>query len=318
MNIQNRTTLQERYHVNRRFEGITIIGSYEMWMCLGQFIDFQGSRNHLHKHSFYEACLVLDGQGEFIVGDDCHKVCKGDLFIADPGNKHEIISSKDHSLCIHFVSFSFFHNSSHEYGRETDAKYYDQKMFQKSVSDQKISTFIRSHRPLCHNCDDLGSLFMKLHEISLNESYEDWYFLSESVMRYLVVCMITSSVEAPTIISGNYLDPRITIAKQFIYDNIQRRLSVEEIAWHANTSTRTLRRLFKEHLHASVINIYNNYRIEEAEKIINSYPHRSISNIGFSLGFDNPSDFSRAFKKMKGISPKAYRARNGTSFIEKQ
>jgi AraC family transcriptional regulator, transcriptional activator of pobA len=50
------------------------------------------------------------------------------------------------------------------------------------------------------------------------------------------------------------------------------------------------------------------YIIQEAKNLIVS-GNRSISEIAYRLGFENPPYFSRLFKKETGMSPKEYKNR---------
>ena len=61
-------------------------------------------------------------------------------------------------------------------------------------------------------------------------------------------------------------------------------------------------------------NFINDYRIEEAKKILQdkNYNDINILNIAFKSGFQSKSVFNRVFKQITGKSPKDYR----TSFLK--
>lgn len=50
--------------------------------------------------------------------------------------------------------------------------------------------------------------------------------------------------------------------------------------------------------------------IQEARRLL-TYTELDIATIGFRLGFDDPSYFSRSFKRLTGLSPSVYRFSNG-------
>ena len=52
-----------------------------------------------------------------------------------------------------------------------------------------------------------------------------------------------------------------------------------------------------------------NYRINYAVSLLN-HGIDSVKNIAFLSGFSDPLYFSNVFKKVMGISPKDYKARN--------
>ncbi|MDX6263921.1 MAG: hypothetical protein QOH84_5609, partial [Kribbellaceae bacterium] len=64
-------------------------------------------RNYWHSHSFYEVCLAYEGEGRFDCGPAEYDVSAGDLFLARPGDVHEIESSRSSPLGIAFWGFTF-------------------------------------------------------------------------------------------------------------------------------------------------------------------------------------------------------------------
>ncbi|MCG9728304.1 helix-turn-helix transcriptional regulator [Shewanella sp. Isolate13] len=53
------------------------------------------------------------------------------------------------------------------------------------------------------------------------------------------------------------------------------------------------------------------FRKDLAQKYL-SCPQLSMLEISFRLGFKDPSNFTRAFKRWYGVSPLQYRQRNGS------
>lgn len=53
----------------------------------------------------------------------------------------------------------------------------------------------------------------------------------------------------------------------------------------------------------------NNLRMIEAEKLLIDL-EKEITDISQDVGFSNPSNFSRSFKKFTGLSPSEYRKNN--------
>src|SRR3954452_3127266 len=82
----------DRLHVSVRIGSARADMMY--WGVLGE----RWWRNYLHVHSFFEACYVFGGHGVFsVLGKEEH-VKAGDIFIAKPGETHEIVSSRRQPL----------------------------------------------------------------------------------------------------------------------------------------------------------------------------------------------------------------------------
>ena len=65
-------------------------------------------------------------------------------------------------------------------------------------------------------------------------------------------------------------------------------------------------RLFKQYTGKTPIEYLNNYRIEQAAKLLIE-TNDSITDIAFDCGFENTSYFIRKFKAQKSATPKQYR-----------
>lgn len=102
------------------------------------------------------------------------------------------------------------------------------------------------------------------------------------------------------------LDVRVRRALEFISRNIQRRLTLTEIADSAGLSTPHLTRLFRAQLQTSPIQYLENSRMQRACALL-QMSARSIADIALQVGFDDPFYFSTRFKRFAGVGPRAYR-----------
>jgi len=91
-------------------------------------------------------------------------------------------------------------------------------------------------------------------------------------------------------------------------------LAAEEIAQQSCTSSRTLRRLIKQHYNKTVVQKCLDIRIRESARYLMAHPGKSVAEVSYHFGFANPSDFGRAFKKVLQVSPGNFRIRQGTAF----
>lgn len=95
-------------------------------------------------------------------------------------------------------------------------------------------------------------------------------------------------------------------AIEYIYANIYRRLTVEEVAAHINLSPAHLSRIFKAETQMSVSDYIRSTKIERAKNLLrfSDYSYVEISNY---LSFDSQSHFIQTFKRYVGTTPKKYR-----------
>lgn len=103
-------------------------------------------------------------------------------------------------------------------------------------------------------------------------------------------------------------DPSISIinsAREIMRDNIEGNLSVKEIADRFYVSYSWFRHKFKEYVGSSPTQYMLQLKYNHAKELLAM--NRPISEIAYSLGFDNISQFSNFFKRYAGVSPRLYR-----------
>jgi AraC-like DNA-binding protein len=79
-----------------------------------------------------------------------------------------------------------------------------------------------------------------------------------------------------------------------------------DIAGRVGLSASRLTHLFKAQARTSIRAFIRERRLRRAAELIASTDER-ISQIGYAVGFSDPSNFNHAFKKSFGVSPKQFR-----------
>lgn len=113
-----------------------------------------------------------------------------------------------------------------------------------------------------------------------------------------------------------YLDRTLTneenlIGKvnKYIEENMYKTIKLEELASLCNLSPGYFSKVFKKETGKTVITYINEKKIEKAKKLLKK-SKEPIINISLDLGFDDCGYFIRVFKKITGITPKAFREEN--------
>lgn len=105
------------------------------------------------------------------------------------------------------------------------------------------------------------------------------------------------------------LDPAI----EYISKNYNRQIKNDDLALLTEMSTVYFRKLFTEVFHVSPIAYVHKLRIKKAKEMLKS-DYGSITDIAYSLGYNDVYEFSKAFKKHVGISPLNYVKESKNSF----
>lgn len=105
-------------------------------------------------------------------------------------------------------------------------------------------------------------------------------------------------------------DPEINRIIQFIHQNSNRPIDVEEISELACKSRRGLYNSFMKVTGTSVSQYIRNIRMKQICKLLLK-TNLSLNEIAHQLGYSGPEKISRVFQKEKGLTPSGYRKKFG-------
>lgn len=107
---------------------------------------------------------------------------------------------------------------------------------------------------------------------------------------------------------SNYVQKENPVGESiaFMKSNIDKILSVEELASHINYSSSHYTSLFKHSIGTSPIDYFIKLKMQYACQLL-SQTNTRINEISSKLGYDDSFYFSRLFKKVTGKAPKEYR-----------
>jgi transcriptional regulator GlxA family with amidase domain len=100
--------------------------------------------------------------------------------------------------------------------------------------------------------------------------------------------------------AGATMEPLLS----WLEDNADRELTLEDIAAHAGTSTRTLNRRFREQTGTTPLQWLHRARVRRAQYLL-EYTEHSVDRIAVQAGFGSPTAFRERFKRVVGTSPHA-------------
>ncbi|MEM7027315.1 MAG: AraC family transcriptional regulator, partial [Pseudomonadota bacterium] len=93
---------------------------------------------------------------------------------------------------------------------------------------------------------------------------------------------------------------------QYVEQNFQRTIPLEEVAKLISMTVPAFCRYFKKLTNRTFTQMVNEFRITYASRLLQD-EHLSIAAISFESGFNNLSHFNKQFRLITGISPREYR-----------
>ena len=95
-------------------------------------------------------------------------------------------------------------------------------------------------------------------------------------------------------------------AKNYISTSYSYPITVEDVAAYVGISRSHLYRSFQTYQQQSPKEYLSNFRIKQACRLLKE-TNLSVSTVAYSVGFENNLYFSKAFKKLMGMSPSEYK-----------
>ncbi len=97
-------------------------------------------------------------------------------------------------------------------------------------------------------------------------------------------------------------------AMEYIRQNYDHKLSLDDIAQHVYLSRSYLSSLFREEAGQTLFSYINQVRVEKS-KLFLMDPSISLASVAAMCGFEDQSYFTKVFRKITSLSPKQYRDR---------
>lgn len=255
-------------------------------------------RNYAHTHSFFEVCLVYSGAGTFTIGDVDHPVEAGTLFLARPGDVHEIISSHTSPLGIAFWGFTL---------QQADAT--------SISSDGWWSGLLRGDRPVVS--ETLGNLPALIVTLAAEAAAPRSGYRPqlEALGAALVIetarAFATGDDLAIDAVPTDRTTSTVAAMQRYLADNLDRPISVRDVAAAVHLSTRHAERLFTQQTGAPVMATLRRLRLERAAHLLLETGD-PIAQVARACGYPDARPFITAFRRHFGQPPGAFRDHGGT------
>lgn len=108
-------------------------------------------------------------------------------------------------------------------------------------------------------------------------------------------------------------DEPVKQAQEFIENNYQEKITVEQLASKCALSRRNLERRFKKATANTVVEYMQRVRIEAVKKQLET-GNQSINELMYDIGYSDTKAFRNLFKRYTGLSPIAYKSKYNREF----
>ena len=252
----------------------------------------------IHFHPEYELKLVLKANGKGIIGDSIRYFKINDLVLIGPNTPHvwmaTPIEKHAHVITIHFNANNFLNEA----------------FLGKTACLSLKELLLNSKRGVLFSKETIQNISLRI--ISLSNETKGF----PAMLKFLNILFdLSNSKNQKLLASESYKNQysfhkneRIQKIIDFIENNFRDAIRIEEVAKSISLSPTAFSHFFKKYTSRSFSDYLIDYRIGYASNLLVN-TEKNISNICYDSGFNNLSNFNRAFKSKRGCTPKAFRER---------
>jgi AraC family transcriptional activator of pobA len=249
-----------------------------------------GIADNPHTHNYYTVIWPVNATGKHIIDFKEYPILPNHIFFVSPGQVHQIISNRKPMGYVILFSPEFLEKNSIR--NEFIA---DLKLFQKSdetpplpISDKMASTL---------------RLFAE-QMLTAFHSHNDMFL--ETIGAYLKLFLIECNGHCSLSPGTNLQNIEVSkvLVKNFkalVEKNFTKKHQVKYYAESLNITPNYLNEVIKTAMNIPAKDFLQNRLILEAKRMV-VFTGKSAKEIGFDLGFEDPSHFSKFFKSNTGQS----------------
>ena len=261
--------------------------------------------------------IINDGQCRITCGYNCETAKKGDIVFIPAGHSYTR-EPIDMTLC----SMTYIHFKSAAEMNEMFSSELKKRLLsvKQDLDEQMLCGIQQTEYPsniyipfISENTYDAVSEHIK--KISLYSSKRPLMCGLQSSIALCEILLILSqrtieaTLESDSISDIRTIPDKLRKAVGYISKNFSKTITLDELAAYCAISKSQLIRYFKQAFGKTPLNYITDYRIAKTKELIFNYPHLTLKEISYELGFDNQHYFSRVFRNQTGETPTHYRDR---------
>ncbi len=250
----------------------------------------------LHSHEELELNFIQNAKGaRRVVGDHISEIDDAELVLVGSNLPHVWQTHKCKSKEIREITIQFHKDL------------FDEKFLRRNQMSFIRTMLERSARGISFSKQTIDQITPRLVILNQKHGFDSVLELM-SILHDLSISRNMHTLSDVTFNNAefSYNSRRIGKAVDYMSQNFQKPITLNEVAKLANMTEVSFSRFFKTRTGITFMDSLLEMRLGHASRLLIDTT-QSVSEVAYNCGFNNISNFNRLFKKKKGCTPKEFR-----------
>lgn len=260
-----------------------------------------GKPDNPHRHSYYTALIVKEGQGSHVIDFNNYKLQNNQVHFISPGQVHQLIEKKQPKGYVLSFSTEFLIENNITFS---------------FISNLNLFNDYNQNPPLEIDAGQFNKLLDYCNDI-LTWNQSSLKFKEQAIGSLLKLLLI----ECNNFCNISFDHSQNIETGNTIYKNFKNLVDKNHAQWHATSDYANELFITPDHLNRVVKSLIGKTakeliqsRISIAAKRMLYFSDLSSKEIGYELGFSEPANFSAFFKNCTGKSPSEFKRNKNIGF----
>lgn len=251
-----------------------------------------------HRHGIYHLVYFRDGSNRIEIGDRQLDVRAGQLALIDPDVPHNLVPGVPSPVAFLTLLFSY---RCGDRSLEIPFRLLVRRLTGRDPGSNEVYDDLHG---------TIATLFTRLEQ-DMREAPDRCEQTAAHVLAG-VLNEVAGAGQPPP--SAPRIPADVMAARAHLSANLERKVTIDEVARVAHLSRSHLMAKFKRHFGVSLIDWLVNERLEKAKTLL-VYSSRSVKEIAGQCGFNSAFYFNKTFKARTGVTPGQFR-RSGADAVD--
>lgn len=249
-----------------------------------------------HWHEEIEAIAVVQGKGLFQAGGDTWQLEAGDGLFLNANTLHSVRLPEGEDCRFYSLVFSA------DLLAGPPGSLFEQRYLRPVLCSPTRSLPLGRDVPWQR---EAVSAVRGAYRAFADEAF-GWELLVRGELSRLWLLAAEHAAPSVPVVEENSDVRRLKEMIHFLHENYDRPVSLEEVAAAASVGKRECLRCFRRTIGVTPIQYLLKFRIRQASRLLVE-TDRPVTEIALLCGFESPSYFAAAFRRLTGRTPRSYR-----------